>query len=47
MNLKMWGCKVLKISGKNSFITIDITDKKTKQILYIQEYSPNQRYNII
>ena len=23
----MWGCKVLKISGKNSFITIDIRDK--------------------
>jgi len=34
---KSSGESILYISGKNSFITIDIRDKKTKQILYIQE----------
>jgi hypothetical protein len=31
---KSSGESILYISGKNSFITIDIRDKKTKQILY-------------
>lgn len=34
---KSSGESIFYISGKNSFITIDIRDKKTKQILYIQE----------
>lgn len=34
---KSSGESIVYISGKNSFITIDIRDKKTKQILYINE----------
>ena len=34
---KSSGESILYISGKNSFITIDIKDKKTKQILYLNE----------
>lgn len=34
---KSSGESIFYISGKNSFITIDIRDKKTKQILYIRE----------
>jgi len=34
---KSSGESILYISGKNSFITIDIRDKKTKQILYLNE----------
>lgn len=34
---KSSGESILYISGKYSFITIDIRDKKTKQILYINE----------
>jgi hypothetical protein len=31
------GESILYISGKHSFITIDIRDKKTKQVLYLSE----------
>jgi len=31
------GESIFYISGKKSFITIDIRDKKTKQILYLNE----------
>lgn len=31
------GETILYLSGKNSFITIDIRDKKTKQVLYLSE----------
>lgn len=34
---KSSGESIIHISGKNSFIIIDIRDKKTKQVLYIQE----------
>lgn len=34
---KSSGESIVHISGKNSFITIDIRDKKTKQILYLSE----------
>jgi len=34
---KSTGESILYIAGKNSFITIDIRDKKTKQILYLNE----------
>jgi len=34
---KSSGESIFYISGKNSFITIDIQDKKTKQILYYQD----------
>jgi hypothetical protein len=34
---KSSGESIFYISGKNSFITIDIRDRKTKQILYYQE----------
>lgn len=31
------GESIFYISGKNSFITINIKDRKTKQILYLEE----------
>jgi len=31
------GESIVYISGKHSFITIDIRDRKTKQILYLNE----------
>lgn len=34
---KSSGESIIYISGKYSFITIDIRDKKTKQVLYIEE----------
>lgn len=34
---KSSGESIFYISGKNSFITIDIRDKRTKQILYLNE----------
>jgi len=34
---KSSGESILYISGKHSFITIDIRDKRTKQILYLNE----------
>lgn len=34
---KSSGESIIYISGKHSFITIDIRDKKTKQVLYLSE----------
>ena len=31
------GETIIYLSGKHSFITIDIRDKKTKQVLYLSE----------